>query len=120
MADMQETLEALECEGWEALSSGQGAAFYRENLADDAVMAFSFGVMNRQEAIDAMDSAPPWSTYEISDTRVVALGEDSGVLVYHVTAQRAEQEPYSAVISSTFVRQDGRWKLAFHQQTPEQ
>jgi len=29
-----------------------------------------------------------------------------------------EAEPYSAVVSSTFVRQDGAWKVAFHQQTP--
>lgn len=42
------------------------------------------------------------------------------MLIYKVTAQRAGEEQYSAVISSTFVRQDGTWKLAFHQQTPEE
>jgi hypothetical protein len=43
---------------------------------------------------------------------------DCGVVVYTVTAQRAGEEAYQAVMSSTFVRREGAWKLAFHQQTP--
>lgn len=108
----------VEREGWEALSSGRGGAYYREHLTDDALMAFSFGVMTRDEAIAAMESAPPWASYEMKDPRVVELTEDSGVVVYAVEARRDGQEPYSAVVSSTFVRRDGVWKLAFHQQTP--
>ena len=42
----------------------------------------------------------------------------SVVVVYRATARRAgDAEPYRAQISA-FVRQDGAWKLAFHQQTP--
>ena len=81
-------------------------------------MAFSFGVMTRDEAIAAMESAPPWASFELKDPRVIELTEDSGVVVYAVAARRDGQEPYSAVVSSTFVRQDGMSKLAFHQQTP--
>jgi hypothetical protein len=40
------------------------------------------------------------------------------VVVYHVEARRPGQEPYSAVVSSTFVREADGWKLAFHQQSP--
>jgi hypothetical protein len=72
-----------------ALASGRGGAYYREHLADNAL-----------------------------DPRVVALTDDSGVLVYRPVAQRAGKAPYSAVISSTFVRRDGACKLAFHQQSP--
>ena len=108
----------LEREGWEALSSGRGGEYYREHLADNALMAFSFGVMTRDEAIAAMESAPPWASFELKDPRVVELTEDSGVVVYAVEARREGQEPYAAVVSSTFVRHDGAWKLAFHQQTP--
>ena len=111
-------LVELEREGWEALSSGRGGEYYREHLADTALMAFSFGVMTRDQAIAAMESAPPWASFEMKDPRVVELTEDSGVVVYAVEARREGQEPYSAVVSSTFVRQDGAWKLAFHQQTP--
>ncbi len=115
---MDDELIRLEREGWEALSSGRGGDYYREHLTDDAVMAFPFGVLTRKVTIQAMESAPPWSTYEIEDTRVVELTEDSGMVVYRATAQRAGEEAYSAVVSSTYVRRDGVWKLAFHQQSP--
>jgi hypothetical protein len=118
MTDLRDELVALEREGWEALASGRGGDYYREHLAADALMAFSFGVMSRDAAIEAMESAPPWSEFEIEDAQVVALTADSGVVVYRATARRAGQEPYRATISSTFVRRDGAWKLAFHQQTP--
>jgi hypothetical protein len=118
MPGLEDVLVRLEHEGWEALASDRGAAYYREHLTENALMAFSFGVMSRDAAIDAIEAAPPWSTFEIADPRVVVLREDCGIVVYAVTAQRAGDAPYSAVVSSTFVRDDGAWKLAFHQQTP--
>jgi hypothetical protein len=60
----------------------------------------------------------PWSNFELIEPRVVELSPDSGIVVYRVNAQRAGEEPYEAIISSTFVRGDGRWLLAFHQQSP--
>jgi hypothetical protein len=117
-ARLYDLLLGLEREGWEALSSGQGGMYYREHLTENALMAFAFGVMTRQEAIEAMHSASPWSMFEIHDPRVVALTADSGVLAYRAVAQRSGEAPYFAFISSTFVRVGGAWKLAFHQQTP--
>jgi hypothetical protein len=116
--DLAQTLIALEREGWEALSSDRGGAYYREHLAADALMAFPFGVLTREATIAAMEAAPPWERFEMREPRVVALGADAGVVVYEATAQRAGQEPYRAVISSTFVREGAAWKLAFHQQSP--
>jgi hypothetical protein len=52
-----------------------------------------------------------------ADPRVVTMTEDSAVLLYRAIAQRAGEEPYTAVMSSTFVREVGTWKLAFHQQS---
>jgi Domain of unknown function (DUF4440) len=116
--ELLDRLLALEREGWEALVAGNGGAYYRQRLTADAVMAFPFGVLNREETIEAMESAPPWAQFEIDDARAVDLGADGGVLIYRVVAQRPGQDPYSAVISSTFVRDGGDWKLAFHQQSP--
>jgi hypothetical protein len=64
MSLIAELLDA-EREGWQALTSAGGASHYREHLADDAVMVFSSGVMSRAEALEAMASAPPWSSFEI-------------------------------------------------------
>jgi hypothetical protein len=64
-----------------------------------------------------MAEATPWSRYEMKNPRVVPLGPDAGVVAYSVAALREGQAPFSAVLSSTFVRRDGEWKLAFHQQS---
>ena len=116
--DLEETLIEAERAGWSALTTAEGGAYYRDRLAENALMAFPFGVIDREQAIEAMESAPPWAEFEMRDPRVVALTEDSGVVVYSVVARRAGEEPYAAVISSAFVLRDGRWQLAFHQQTP--
>ena len=117
MSLMRELLDA-ERQGWHALSSAKGASYYREHLTDDAVMVFSSGVMTRAQALEAMASAPPWSSFEILNPRVVELTPDSGVLVYRAVARRADQPVYKAMITSVFVRTADHWKLAVHHQTP--
>lgn len=114
---LAQELIQVEQRGWEALCTGQASAYYHEHLADNALMAFPFGVMDRREALDAMAAADPWSSFHLEAPQVVTLGPDSGVVVYSVTAQREGQEPFSAIVSSTFVRREGEWKLAFHQQS---
>jgi hypothetical protein len=116
-AEWNNELIQIERRGWEALCSADAGAYYRQHMTEEALMAFPFGVMDRQAALNAMADAEPWSRYEIVNPQVVPLGPDSGVVVYSVTAQRAGQPPFSAVLSSTFVRRDGEWKLAFHQQS---
>ena len=116
--DFDETLIEAEREGWRALTTSEAGAYYREHLADNALMAFGFGVISREEAIEAMQSAPPWAEFDRRDPRVVMLTDVSGVVVYSVVARREGAQPYSAVVSSTFVRDGGDWKLAFHHQTP--
>jgi hypothetical protein len=116
-ADPTSELIGIERRGWEALCSDDAEAYYRQHMTEDALMAFPFGLMDKEEALKAMAEATPWSRYEMKDPRLVPLGPDSGVVAYSVVAQREEQEPFSAVISSTFVRRKGEWKLAFHQQS---
>ena len=108
MRDLARELIDAEREGWEALASGRGGEHYRTHLAPNAVMAFPFGVMSRQEAIDAMEAAPPWSSFDLVDPQVVELSTDSGIVVYRVSAQRAGEEPYAAIVSSAFTRGGGR------------
>ena len=53
----------------------------------------------------------------LSDVRVLPLGDDGAVLAYRVDARRGEQE-YDALLTSTYRREDGEWRLTVHQQTP--
>ncbi len=81
-------------------------------------MVFPFGVLERDAAIEAMEAAPRWADYDISDARAIALTAASAILSYWARAQRIGQEPYAARMSTVFVKHDGTWKTAFHQQTP--
>ncbi len=119
MPALHDVLVGLEHEGWEALAAGRGGDYYREHLTEDALMAFSFGVLSRAATLAAIEAAPPWESFQIEDAQVVELAADSGVVVYRVMARRAgDAQPYRAIVSRTFVRRDGTWKLAYHQQTP--
>jgi Domain of unknown function (DUF4440) len=118
----QQQLAALEEGGWQALSSRGGAAgFYRRVLDDTAVMLLPGGLLlDDREAIITCMSAPPWSSYQLHGLRVFQLTPDTGIVVYEVAARRDGARPYSALVSSLYVRRSDGWKLAMHQQTPNQ
>jgi hypothetical protein len=111
----------FEREGWEALSaSGEAAGrFYAENLASEVLMLLPGGIVlsDREKIIESMGGSP-WASFELSDERVLELGPDSAVVAYRATAQRETGTAYTALFNSTYIREDGTWKLALHQQTP--
>ena len=110
-------IEALERQGWEALSSPNAARFYEEVMADDGLMVFPSLVMDKQAALRAIHQAEPWSTFELSDVRVTA-SQGVRLIIYRAVAQRSGQPQYQAVMSSVYVRRGDDWKLLLHQQTP--
>jgi hypothetical protein len=116
---VEHELLALEERGWQALAAARGPAFYDEVCTEDAVMVFPGGmVLDRDDAIEGLRQAPPWSTYDLADMRVLPLDDAAAVVVYRATAQRDGDRPYEAAMTSTYVRRGGEWKLAVHQQTP--
>ena len=110
----------LEREAWEALSTdgATAQAFYDRVLADDVLMLLPGGMVidDRATVVSSMEHAA-WQSYELSDEHVVPLGDEAAVVGYRATATR-DDEPYTALFNSTWVRQGGEWKLAVHQQTP--
>lgn len=97
----------------------EGAAFYREHLADDFTMLFpGVGVMDRAEAIAGIEQGPRWTEVEIHDAQMIDLSPDNRVLYYKATARREGEETYSALVSSVYVHRESKWKLIFHQQSP--
>jgi hypothetical protein len=115
----QRELIAAERAGWSALTTSTGADYYRRHLSPDAVMVFSVGRMDRDEALTAIEHAPPWISFQIDEPTVVELTEESAVLTYRATARRDGQPDYHAWVSSTYVHRNGDWVLAVHQQSPE-
>ena len=116
---MQDLID-LEEQGWQALSTDVEASktFYSSVLRDDAVMLFPGGMIieGREKILQSL-AAQPWKSFQIEEPRI-SLSESAEVLVYRVTAQRENSEPYVALINSTYEISGGMWKLVLHQQTP--
>ena len=113
----EDALWELERQFW--LRAGD-VDFYGRSLTDDAVMVFPapFGVIDRTAILDAIASSTGWASVSIDERRLVTLNESSVALAYRATGVRAGQPDYATYAASVYVRRDGDWKLALHQQTP--
>jgi ketosteroid isomerase-like protein len=117
MATVAEQLLELERRFWGAAGD---AAFYRMHFADDGLMAFHVGIMDKGEVLDAMRGTAEWESYTVDDLRFVQVSDDVAFLTYTTRAVAAgDPEPYVAAISSVYARRGGRWLLVLHQQTPQ-
>ena len=117
---MQDLIE-LEEQGWQALTLVGEASkkFYSAVLHDDATIVFSGGIrISGKEKILESLAIQLWKSFQIEAPQVISLSENAEVVVYRVTAQREGSEAYVAFISSTYVLNNGTWKLILHQQTP--
>jgi hypothetical protein len=99
-------LLCLERAGWEALSTSAEAAvrYYRDVLASSVLMLLPGGLVvdDRAQVIESMQG-PPWDGFELSNERVLTLGEGAAVVAYRGSARRGAQV-YEALFSSTYVR----------------
>jgi hypothetical protein len=115
--DLKEELLALERGFWSAATD---PGYYEEHVSADGIMVFPYGVgaMTKPQilyTIRANDEE--WDSYEFADVKVVSLGAEAAVITYKAVAARAQGDDFKAFVSSTYLRDDGGWLLAFHQQT---
>ena len=106
--------ELLEIE--RELGGGSGDT-YRRHLTEDAIVVVPGAAIDREKCAFAIDQSPGWDEFEITDEQVIELTPESAVLNYRWSSRRGD-ETYEALMSSVYVRRDGEWKLALHQQTP--
>jgi len=118
--DTKSVLLDLERRGWDSLCNSTGAQFYGDLMTDDGIMVLANGaVMVRDAVVASLEHAPPWQSYDIEDVRLVDVDADAAAIVYVGTGYRDGDQPaFMGVMSSVYVRQDGRWRLALYQQTP--
>jgi hypothetical protein len=99
------------------------AVVYRNNLTEDCLLVFSeTGVITRDIAVDAIrkenEEGRRWAEVKFDELRSRRVSDDVALLNYRVTARwEFEKSRITALASSLYVRRDGAWKLAFHQQT---
>jgi hypothetical protein len=112
-------LSELERQGWDSLCRSTGGDFYGQLMTPDAVMVLVNGmVLDRDTIASSLNDAPPWASYELTEERLVQLGEDAAALVYRASAARdGETAPFVALMSSVYRVIEGRPRLALYQQT---
>ncbi len=100
----------------------EGGDYYREHVDENCLLAFTemAGVHSNEEIAGMNPGAGNWKNVKLDEKGLVQLSDGAAVLTYEVSAERATGEPYTAVVSSGYVKRDGEWKMAFHQQTPLQ
>jgi len=105
----------------DAIGAGD-TAFFERNLTDDCLLIFP-GPRNtytKQQCVDSMADHPPYVKYDLTDPRIVHIGESTAVLTHHATVMHAaDVAPRSIVVSTVLVQQHGAWRMALHQWTDE-
>jgi hypothetical protein len=100
------------------------AAFYHSHLIDESLLVFpETGVITRSVAVDAMVAEHArgrrWAEVPFDDVRSLWLTDEAALVTDKVAARWAHEEAKNvALASSVYVKRDGAWKLACHQQTP--
>jgi hypothetical protein len=98
-----------------------GADFHTRTLAPDALMVLPppAGVLDRAASVESIRSAARWRRVDMDQRRHAQVSADTAILAYVAKADRGGSDaPYEAQCGSTYVRVQGRWLLALHQQTP--
>jgi hypothetical protein len=96
---------------------------YRENYADDALITFAeTGVIDLSFAVEAIRrenaEGRRWAEVSIDDARTLRVTDEVALLLYEATARwEHETTPIHTLCTTVYVRRDGRWKAAHHQQS---
>ncbi len=114
--DLPARLLREEHAGWEAIRDGRAAAYFGSKLTADAAMVLPEGVLDRRETIQSLH-ASSWDHFELHEPRLVRLGDHAGVLAYRAVVKEGD-DVYEAWLSTTYLWQDGGWKIAARQETP--
>lgn len=113
--DLPAQLIHQEREGWEALLEGEGGTFFHRAMIPEAIMIVEGDLFDRGAIIVALQGST-WDSYTLSEQRVIRLGERAAILAYRVTGER-DGERVDLHATTTYVYQEGRWRVGAHQQT---
>jgi hypothetical protein len=100
------------------------ADVYAASLTGDALLVFAeTGAIRRDTAIAAIGQENAegrrWAEVAFDNILLTQPTQDTAVLIYRVTARWEYQQSATQAFASTlYVRDNGRWKVSFHQQTP--
>lgn len=98
------------------------ADLYRDSLIEEVMLVFpETGVISRDAAVEAIRQENAenrkWADVTFEAVKARHIAADVAALTYKVTARwNYEKSGSTSIASSIYVRRDGGWKLALHQQ----
>lgn len=96
-----------------------GGDVYRRFVSEACLMVLPEPpfVMGGEEAVEAVEQTPRWSSVDLRDLRIRRPREGLIVIAYQAEARRGEQS-YRAYCTSTYLRLGPEeWQVVQHQQT---
>jgi hypothetical protein len=121
LSPLEQTLIANEKSLIEAKKKDDGVFFKRTLSPDFSLVGVDGKLLEGQEAADNLGDS---DLLELTpyDLKVVIVGEDAAIVTYDAIVREAPQEdqgppPRYQHFSSVWVKQEGAWKLKFHQAT---
>lgn len=120
-ADVEQKLTAAEKQLWEAWKNKDMGPF-KEHLTDDTVMVDPGGVtQGKDKAVDFMTKNPcDVKSYSLGDMKIDWIDKDAALVTYKADADATcggQKAPSPVYAASLWVKKNGKWLGAFHQET---
>ena len=115
MAEIEKDLLEIERKFWTG-----NEAYYREHVDTSCLVAFTemSGLMSNSDLAATVKDANRWQKLDLRSKGLVQPTGDVAILTYEASAERADGEPYQAIVSTGYVRRNDGWKMMFHSQAP--
>lgn len=116
MSDATDEVIGIEKGFWTMADDPQ---YFRDHVADGGLVVIEpMGFVEKQQSVE-MTAARPWTDVEMLDVQARRITPDCIIVAYHGRGRRsADDEPYQGSIASTYVQQDGQWRLALSAHQP--
>jgi hypothetical protein len=113
-------LEKMERQAWDAFGRGDGK-FFEGFYSSDATQIDPNGIMTRKEAIAAISTKPcELKNYSINNFKVTMLNATTAFVTYNATQDAScggQKVPDKLLASSVYVKRNGKWQGALHQES---
>jgi hypothetical protein len=96
---------------------------YSQTYIPEAILIFpKVGRLGRSEAVDAIreenKAGRAWAEVNLDDVIILNLGNEAVLLTYRADARWNYEQVLTTILCSTlYVKREGQWRVAFHQQT---
>ena len=117
---VSDSLEKMERQAWDAFGRGDGK-FFESFYSTDATQIDPNGILSRSDAIKGIASKPcELRSYSFNDFKVTMLNATTALVTYGAMQDATcggQTVPGKLFASTVYVKRNGKWHGAFHQES---